>query len=326
MRTYILSIFAAGAAFILCGCAGTQFAPKPTAEISRFDIDSLSLRDITFVCDVSITNPYPIGLGLESVKMDFFVEGKQAFSTTSSEGLKIPAKDKAASSFLVTLKYADVIGIVSDYAHKDYLSTVVKTEITVPLPEIPGLPPSLKFSYDLEKKIPAVKPRVSVTGFRVRQPSSTEIAAALKAAGQSAAHSAVSSALNSLLTGKAQTAPSSLSLDSLDLPLTVSFDIELANETAARLDFTQLEYEFAVNGSPLVKGLARDITRRDGVSVLSVLSSFSTKNLGSALIGAFQSGRGNFSLTGGTAVQFPEEIRATPVPLRFTEEGTFDLR
>jgi LEA14-like dessication related protein len=323
---HTLFILAAGAAFVLCGCAGTEFAPKPAVEISRFDIDSLSLRDITFVFDLSITNPYPVGLDLESVKMDFFVEGNEAFSTTSSEGLKIPAKNKAASSFLVTLRYADVIAIVSDYAQKDYLSTVVKTEITIPLPEIPGLPPSLKFSYDLEKKIPAVKPRVSISGFRVQQPNPAEIAAALKAAGQAAAQSAVSAALNSILTGKAQAAPSSLSLADLDLPLTVSFDIELANETAARLDFTQLDYEFAVNGSPLVKGLAKDIKRTGNLSVLSVVSSFSTKNLGSTLIGAFQSGQGDFSLTGGTAVQFPKEIRGTPVPLRFTEKGKFNLR
>jgi hypothetical protein len=258
--------------------------------------------------------------------MDFFVEGSQAFSTTSAEGLKIPAKDKAAASFLVTLKYADIIGIVSDYAQKDYLSTVVKTEITIPLPEIPGLPPFLKFSYDLEKQIPAIKPRVWVTGFRVEQPSSAEIEAALKAAGKTVAQSAVSSALNSLLTGKAQAAPSPVSLESLDLFLTVSFDIELANETAARLDFTQLDYELAVNGSPLVNGLATDITRRGNASILSVVNRFSTKSLGSAIAAAFQSGKGNFSLKGGTAVRFPEEIRKTPVPLRFTEEGEFDLR
>jgi hypothetical protein len=192
-------------------------------------------------------------------------------------------------------------------------------EIAVPLPELPGLPPSLKFAYDLEKQIPAVKPRVSVANFSVKMPSSAEITAALKAAGKTAAQNAVSSALSSLLTGKAPAAASPVGLTDLDLPLTVNFDIELANETAARLDFTALDYDFAVGGNRLVKGLADSVTRKGNASVVSVASRFSTKNLTAAVIDAFKAGAGDFSLTGGTDVQFPEVIRKTPVPLRFTE-------
>ena len=327
MKKLVLSIFAAGLAVLLCACAGGSFsAPRPTAQITRFDIDSLSLRDISFVFDVAISNPYPVGISLESVTTDFFVEEKLAFSTSTPGGFSIPSRNKAVTSFVVTLRYEDVIGIVSDYINKDYLSTLVKMEIVVPLPDIPGLPPSLKFSYDLEKQIPAVKPRISVSNFRVRMPSTAEITEALTAAGRATAQAAVSSALNSLLTGRAPAAPSQVNLADLDLPLTVNFDIELANETAARLDFTQLDYDFSVNGSPLVKGLAEDITRRENVSVVSVASRFSTRNLSGAVMDAFQSGTGDFSLTGGTAVQFPEAIRKTPVPLRFTEEGKFNLR
>ena len=310
----------------LCACAGANFGSRPTAEISRFDIDSLSLRDITFVFDISITNPYPVGISLESLKTDFFVEGKQAFSTETSGGLKIPARQKSVTSLLVTLKYIDIIGIISDYAKKDYLSTLIKTEIVIPLPELPGMPPSLKFSYDLEKKIPAVKPRISLANFRVQEPSADEITAALKAAGKATAQNAVSSALSSLLGGKTTTAAQQTDLSSLDLPLVVSFDIELANETAAVLEFAELDYDFAVNGAPLVKGLTREITRRGNVSVVSVANRFSTRSLGSALVDAFRSGSGEFSLGGGTAVRFPEEIRKTPVPLRFTEGGKFNLR
>jgi hypothetical protein len=319
-------VLAALAACIFCACAGSDFTRKPEAEISRFDIDSISLRDITFAFDVSISNPYPIGLTLEALKVDFFVEGKEAFSTTTSGGLKIPARGKEAATFLVTLKYADVIGIVSDYAKKDYLSTVIKTEIVIPLPEIPGLPPSLSFSYDLEKQIPAVKPRVSIANFHVQQPTAAEIAEAAKEAGKAAAAQAIGSVLSNLLSGKSTSAAQAVSLSDVDLPLTVSFDIELANETAAKLEFAELDYDFAVNGNPLIKGLTDSVTRKGNVSVVSVVNRFSTKGLTSAIIDAFTSGTGEFSLTGGTAVQFPEEIRKTPVPLEFIESGKFDLR
>jgi len=316
------------AALALCACAGSNFVPKPTAEITRFDIDSLGLMDISFVFDVAISNPYVVGINLESVKTDFYVEEKLAFSTQSGGGLQIPSKNNATTSFIVTLKYADVIGIVSDYAKREYLSTHVKMEIAVPMPEIPGLPPSLKFNYDMEKKIPTVKPRISVANFSVKMPTQTEITEAIKAAGKTVAQNVVSSALTSLLSGKAPAVPTAadVKLTDLDLPLAVNFDIELANDTAARLDFTQLDYDFAVNGNPLVKGIADDITRKGNASVVSVASRFSTRNLTSGIMDAFQAGVGNFSLTGGTAIQFPEEIRKTPVPLKFTENGKFELR
>jgi hypothetical protein len=323
-RFFLAAALAAG---IFFACAGADFTRKPTAEISRFDIDSISLRDITFVFDVTISNSYPIGLNLDALKMDFFVEEKKAFSTTTSGGMKIPARGKETTTFLVSLNYADVIGIVSDYAKKDYLSTVIKTEIVIPLPDVPGLPPSLSFSYDLEKRIPAVKPRISIANFHVKQPTSAEIAAAAKAAGKAAAAQTLGSALSSLLSGsKSAASAQPASLADVDLPLTVSFDIELENQTAAKLEFANLDYDFLVNGNPLVKGLAKDITRKGNVSVVSVVNRFSTKGLTSAIINAFTSGKGDFSLAGGTAVKFPDEIRKTPVPLKFTETGKFNLR
>jgi LEA14-like dessication related protein len=320
------AIITTGLVFALCGCAGAGFAPKPGVEISRFDIDSLSLRDITFVFDIDITNPYPASLSPDAVKIDFLVEGKQAFSVASAAGFVIPARGKKTTSLFVTLKYADVIEIVSDYAEKDYLSTVIKTEIVIPLPDISGLPPSLSFFYDFEKKIPAVKPRVSIANFHVRQPESAEITEALKQAGKTALRETVTSALGSLLSGKAPAAAPAASLTDIDLPLTVSFDIQLENETAAALEFAELNYDFTVNGYPLIKGFTADITRQDAVALISVSNRFSTKNLTGAIIDAFKSGTGEYSLTGETAIRFPETIRKTPVPLQFTEDGKFYLR
>jgi hypothetical protein len=254
------------------------------------------------------------------------VEDKRAFSTTTSEGLTIPAREKGTSTFLVVLAYADIIGIVSDYAKKDYLSTVVKTEIVIPLPDIPGLPPSLSFSYDLEKQIPAVKPRIAIANFRIKQPSSLEIAAALKEAGKAAAQQTVESLFRNLLSGSVSAPVPEVSLTDIDIPLTVSFDIELINETAAELLFSDLNYDFAVNDYPLIRGITRDIVNKDGRSVVSVENMFSSKSLGSALLQALQSGEGAFSLTGGTAIQFPEIVKKDPVPLRFMETGRFDVR
>mgnify|MGYP000877120696 FL=1 len=316
----------AAAVLFSFSCAGTPFAgQKPTAEITRFDIEAISLRDVTFLFDIGITNPYPLYLALDAVKLAFLVEDKQAFATETAKGLKIKAAGTAMSTFRVNLKYEDVFRIVTDYAKKDHVDTVVKAEIVIPLPRLPGLPPSASFPYDLKKRIPAVKPRIAISDFRVRQPTAAEIAEALRKAGESAAsRTSLEAAFRDLLSGKTPGSP--IDPADLDLPLTVSFDIELVNETKAALAFSNLDYAFAVNGAPLVKGSTRDIFTRNGVSVLRVENRFSSKSLAGAVADAFKKGRGEFALTGGAAVKFPDEIKKDPVPLRFEESGVFDLR
>ena len=62
--------------------------PKPGATIKKFDIDSISLRDITFLFDIEISNPYPLKLKLDSVDFTFYVEKNQFFKTRTSGGLQ----------------------------------------------------------------------------------------------------------------------------------------------------------------------------------------------------------------------------------------------
>jgi LEA14-like dessication related protein len=86
----VLMVIAIMAVMIWPGCAtmpkGTK---KPEAKIIKTDIDSLSLRDITLVFDVEISNPYPVELKLDGIIFDVKVENKQLFKTETSKGLKI---------------------------------------------------------------------------------------------------------------------------------------------------------------------------------------------------------------------------------------------
>jgi len=111
----------------------------------------------------------------------------------------------------------------------------------------------------------------------------------------------------------------------LDLPLTVSFDIELSNETRAPLSFTGLDYRFSINGEELLVGLTQNIANIGNRSVLRVASTFSSQALSGGLLDALRARRGAFSLNGSTALKLPDEIRQDPLKLEFSETGTFLL-
>jgi len=214
---------------------------------------------------------------------------------------------------------------VRGYLSKDYLDTLVKTQIAIPLPKMPGLPPRLTFSYELKSKIPAIKPRVSVTHFRIEQPSGEAVAQALKKAGRDpGGRAAAVQAFQDVLAGRAPKGP--LQPKDLDLPLKISFDIELANEARAPLSFTALDYRFAVNQGELLTGSTTSIERKGNLAVLHVASTFSSRRLAGGLVEALRARQGRFTLAGSTSLKLPEQIRKEPLKLEFTEGGSFNLR
>ena len=92
---------------------------------------------------------------------------------------------------------------------------------------------------------------------------------------------------------------------SLDLPITVDFDILLKNETAHKLVFNSINYDFLVNNEKLVKGTTEDIKMQGNTSVIRVSNKFSSKNLGKSMLGFFEKQKGDFAFTGSTFIKLP---------------------
>jgi LEA14-like dessication related protein len=299
--------------------------PKPTATIKNFDIAEIALRDITFLFDIAIKNPYPVGLKLAGVKMKYSIEGKQFFETETSKGFTIKAKKEAVNEFTVNIKYADIIGIIKDYTQKEYLNTTVDTEIIIPLPKMPGLPPTISFKYTLHKKIPAIKPKVSVIGFAVVQPTIDDVTNALKKSGKNADPQKTLGMISDMLSGKSH--DKVIDPASIDLKIKVSFDIELKNEAKGKLAFTKLNYDFLVDKAPLVSGETTKIAQKgDNLQVLTVVNEFSTRALAGPILSAFKKRKGAFLLKGNTFIKLPDEIKTDPVKLSFSEDGVFNMK
>jgi LEA14-like dessication related protein len=298
--------------------------PKPTAEVRRFEVAAISLRDVTFLFEVAVKNPYPLSLPFDGMGIAFSVEGTKVFTAASQGGFTVPASGSKSNTFTVALDYADIIKVVKDYAAKDYLATAIDVSLSLPLPKLPGLPKSIPFSWSLKKKIPAIKPRLAVLDFRVVPPTQEQIRAALVKAGKNIDAGKALGVLKNVLEGKKPPA-GVIDPSEIDVPVSVSFTIELANEAKADLSFAKLGYDLAVNGDPLVAGESSQVTRREGRSLITVTSTFSSRSLSQNVRKLFQDRRGTFTLRGTAAIKLPDEIRKEPVPLEFEEGGSFSI-
>ncbi|MEJ5189961.1 MAG: LEA type 2 family protein [Breznakiellaceae bacterium] len=298
---------------------------KPSAEIKRFELQSMTLRDVTFLFELAVKNPYPLGLSFSGMSLDFSVEGSKVFSTQSQGGFSIPANQEKSNTFTVTLTYEAIMKLVKDYTSKEWLNTVIDGVLLIPLPKMPGLPPDIKFTYKLEKKIPAIKPEVRLLNFSVEPPTADQISQALIKAGKKADPGKARQVFTDILSGKKPEAPV-IDPAELDLPLSVSFTLEIRNDAKAALVPQKLGYELFINGESLVIGDAPTITSEGSRTLIKVTNTFSSKRLSQGIRAIFAERKGTFEIRGNATIKLPDEIRKEPVPLAFREGGAFSLK
>ena len=299
--------------------------PTPTATLTRFEVAEISLRDVTFLFELTVKNPYPIDLSFSGMNLAFKVEGTPVFTADSRGGFSVPGNGTRSNVFTVKLAYDDIIRVVKDYASKESLNTVIDGTLVIPLPRIPGLPDIWSFSYSLQKKIPAIKPRVALLDFSVKPPTRSQVRDALVKEGSEVDAGKALGVLQYVLQGRKPAAPV-IDPSDIDVPVSVSFTIELANEARAELAFAKLGYELSVNDEKLVTGESTRIARTAGRSLITVVSTFSSRSLSKNVRNVFSSRKGTFTLHGTASIKLPDEISKDSLPLDFQEGGSFSVK
>lgn len=299
--------------------------PLPEAKIVSFDIDSLSLRDITLLFDIEIKNPYPVKLKLSQMKSVFFIDKKQLFETSTNK-LKITAMGSATSRILVNLKYSDIINIIKNYGDREYLECEVDITLSLPLPKnMHNYKKEITFNFKLKQNIPAIKPEISIAGFTVIKPSKKEIEEAIERSKKKNLNAdTITNMFGAIIDGKNPVKV--IDPSDLDLKLKVNFDVVMKNRTKTNLIFQDLNYNFNVNESKLVDGYTKDIKNKPGEYTLSVANEFSSKALGQSILSAFNKGTGNYTLKGFSMVKFPDKIKKNPIRLNFDEQGVLEIK
>ncbi len=298
--------------------------PRPTAEVRRFQLEAISLRDVTFLFELAVKNPYPVAISFNGMTLGFTVEGAKVFTAASAGGFSVPANGEKSNTFTVNLTYDSIIKLVKNYTERDWLNTVIDGTLVIPLPKIPGLPNDITFTYSFSKRIPAIKPQVSLLNFRVQPPTREQVAEAIARAGRKTDPGKALGVFKNILAGKAPPAPVIDPAD-LDVPLTVDFTLEIRNEARGPLSFDKLGYELSVNGEKLVIGESSSIVREKGRDLITVSNTFSSAKLSKNVKALFARRKGTFAVTGSASIKLPDEIRKEPVPLSVNESGGFSL-
>ncbi|HPC39758.1 MAG TPA: LEA type 2 family protein, partial [Spirochaetota bacterium] len=315
---------------VLLSCASltSLLGKKPEVTLKRFDIDSISLKDVTFLFEVALNNPYPVGFKLQDVGFNVKIEGNQLLKTRTPKGMTVRAGGSEITPVKVTIAYADIIRLIKDYSEREDLNCAIDIDIVIPLPEaIQKIKKNITFNYTVQKKIPALKPSFSIANFQVKAPTLDEIKRSLVDTGKKNLNAnTVFNLFEGLISGKKTNPADVLDLTSLDVPIGVSFDVEVKNSTKARLQFRDLTYDFAVNDAKILTGTTGRTVNEGNRSVIRIANTFSSKALGKSVVNFLTNRTGDYRFTGYSSVKLPDEIKTAPLKLAFDEKGQFKMQ
>jgi len=328
MRKIVIAIVFP-ALFLSCAALQNLIGTKPEVRLKKFDIDSISLADITFLFDFELTNPYPIGFTLDDIGFNVRIEGNQLMKTRTKKGVTVRAGGSEVTSVTVKLVYLDIIRLIKDYTERDYLDCAFDIDIAIPLPEaVQSIKKNITFEYTVQKKIPAMKPTFKLANLQVKAPTMEEIQRSLVEAGKKNLDPVkIFNVLDGLISGRgAEAVTSSIDLTSLDIPIDLSFDIEVKNGTKARLDWRNMNYDFLISDAKILSGSTGNIVNEGNRSVISIANTFSSKAMGRAVINMLKNREGKYRIAGTSSVKFPDEVKREPLSLSFDESGPFRLK
>ncbi|MBN2078748.1 MAG: hypothetical protein JW838_07260 [Spirochaetes bacterium] len=312
---------------ILFSCAGLDFlSKKPEVSLKRVDIDSITLKDLTFLFEIELHNPYPLGFTLEDVGFAVAVEGSRLFSTRTKKGVVVKAGGIETTPVKVQIPYDGLLKVVKNYRERDRLNCSIDVDCVIPLPKaLHSIKKSITFKRTVERSIPALKPSIRVLSAGLKAPSLEEIKKAAAEAGKKSLDSeALFRSFTDLISGKE--APMAKLYRDLDVPISLTLDVEVRNDTKASFSCRDLSYDFSIAGRGVISGSSREVSNEGRRSVIRIVNTFSSRALGESAYALFKSREGSYRLKGASSVKFPDEIKSSPLRLDFDETGRFALK
>ncbi len=136
-----------------------QLIQKPEIDFESLGTQNLSLSEGTFLFRFSVSNPNPVGVGVDDIRYDLDINGENFISSRLAQGLHLAASGSTPMEIPVTINYMDVFKSLSRFLQSDALDYRLTGSA--------GVGP-LRIPYRTSGKIDLPKmPDITVDGIRI---------------------------------------------------------------------------------------------------------------------------------------------------------------
>lgn len=163
--------------FLFTSCSTLRsFDLIPTLNITSFKISSLDLEGMTFEVSYRVDNTYPIDLTIKSLELDVLYFDELLTEVRSVEPVRIRSKRVSKQSFSFKIPYDKMLNFTKNLRGKDSVNCTLNGGAYLDygsMDFLNALDPKLPVMYTFN--IPLIKPSFSVSNFKFKAPSLSNI-------------------------------------------------------------------------------------------------------------------------------------------------------
>lgn len=316
----ILALIVVVTLFVSCSTL-EDLGMNPDFKIDSIAIESLDLDGMTFRCDYTVTNPYPIGIRLAELDLDIMYNGSLFSTVESQNGLNLSASSRNKNSAVFRLSYDQIINLARGANSSSTLPFTLDVQAGFDISSVPYLSDSVfRVNYSHDFEVPVFKPEITVVKSNLIYPSADEIAQALINSGVNFLQAAVQA--GQIASG--QSLGESV-MSSLDLDFGLAMEIQVNNRGGSQFEFDLNSCSISTGSGSIanLNILSGNSVRNSGdiVKLEATINPVETGSLLSDLMSGYSSA---IILSLDSNIAFPGTIFSNGIPVVFEEE--YNLR
>ena len=289
----------------------------PSLSMDSVSIKGLDLEGITFACDYSITNPYPVAFSIKQLAADINYEGGTFTKLSSENGVSVASRSTKRNSLTVKIPYDTILSFAKKTNGKSSLPFTLDGSLALDMSAV-SLFEGDSFSIPFTKNfsVPVVKPQFSVSNAKVVLPSAEDLYKQILSSGQNALNSAA--VATALITAQNLTEDM---LKGININIDFTFDLNVANQGSAPWKFAVDDCSLKTNTGSLLSvtpGTSKAISSSSGTIPMKV--SLNTVQAASFIVQLLTKKGGNPTFQLSSALSFPELSYAPNLPLSYSYE------
>ena len=222
---------------------------EPKIRMSSVSLKEVDFEGITFTCDYTITNPYPVSFKIDKVEADVSCSESSYIKLATDEGIVVAAVDSRKNTFTFKVPYTTILNIAGNITEdQKSLPFKIAGSAYLDLSRSTGLElNSLRLPFSVAFEVPIFKPSFSVANPKLQLPSLNELKDSLIKNGMPTAK-ALSIAAQ-LISGKNIT---ETLLEEIDLNLKFDFDLNVKNEGSSAWQCELNDCSIKTSGNDLI--------------------------------------------------------------------------
>lgn len=326
MKKITKSFFTAAAlsfaALLTFSCSSLQglMNVAPSLSMQNIGIKGLDLEGITFNCNYTITNPYPVAFSIKEVAGNLLCDGSAYANISTGQGISVAAMGSKTNSVNFKIPYDKIISLAkatSSGVNAKSLPFTFDGKVSLDLSKVTSVSEqTLSLPFTKSFDVPVFKPSLSVANARVKIPTLNELKDTFVNSGMALTKAA--SLATSIISGNGVSADL---LDDVDINFDLLFDLDVASTGGAAWNFIVNNCSLqSATGSTLADVSpvsASEISSNGKVAMKASLNTLKSATLIAQLLNKSGSNP-KFVLDSG--LSFPDLSYASKLPLAYTYE------